>query len=46
MALIKNWVSSPTDPYDRNSAGDTEADNFGETLYLLSFSTDKNDNFV
>lgn len=40
--LIKKWVLSLTDPYDRNNNGETEADNLGETLYLLSFFTDKN----
>ena len=42
IGLIKNWVISLTDPYDRNNNGETEADNLGETLYLLSFFTDKN----
>lgn len=40
--LIKDWILSLTDPYDRNNNGETEADNLGETLYLLSFFTDKN----
>lgn len=39
--LIKDWVLSLTDPYDRNNAGETEADNLGQTLYLLSFFSDK-----
>ena len=46
IGLIKNWVLSLTDPYDRNNGGEPEADNLGETLYLLSFFTDKNDKFV
>jgi hypothetical protein len=41
LALIKDWVMGLTDPYDRNNAGETEADNLGQTLYLLSFFTDK-----
>lgn len=44
--LIKNWVLSLTDPYDHNNNGETEADNLGETLYLLSFFTDKNNQCV
>jgi hypothetical protein len=42
MELIRNWILSLNDPYDRNNAGETEADNLGETLYLLSFFSDKN----
>jgi len=38
---IKDWVLSLTDPYDRNNAGETEADNLGQTLYLLSLFTNK-----
>lgn len=34
--LIKDWVLNLDDPYDRNNAGETEADNLGETLYLIS----------
>ena len=39
--LIKKWVLTLDDPFDRNNAGETEADNLGQTLYLLSFFTDK-----
>lgn len=39
--LIKDWVNSLTDPYDRNNAGETEADNLGQTLYLLSLFSGK-----
>ena len=38
---IKDWVLSLTDPYDRNNAGETEADNLGQTLYLLSLFSNK-----
>lgn len=41
IGLIKDWVLSLTDPYDRNNAGETEADNLGQTLYLLSLFADK-----
>ncbi len=40
--LIKKWALSLDDPFDRNNGGETEADNLGQTLYLMSFFTDKN----
>jgi hypothetical protein len=40
ISLIRDWVMSLEDPYDQNNAGETEADNLGQTLYLLSFFTD------
>jgi hypothetical protein len=40
--LIKDWALSLEDPYDRNNGGATEADNLGQTLFILSFFTDKN----
>ncbi len=46
IGLLKNWVLSIDDPYDRNNAGEKEADNLGQTLYLLSFFTDKNNPLV
>lgn len=42
ISLIKDWALSLNDPYDRNNAGETEADNLGQTLFILSFFTDKN----
>jgi len=41
LELIRDWVLGLDDPYDRNNAGETEADNLGQTLYLLSLFTDK-----
>ena len=41
LDLIKSWVLSLNEPYDYNNAGEAEADNLGEALYLLSFFTDK-----
>ncbi len=41
LELIKDWVLGLSDPYDRNNDGETEADNLGQTLYLLSLFTDK-----
>lgn len=40
VELIKDWALSLTDPYDRNNAGETECDNLGQTLYLLSLFGD------
>lgn len=42
LPLIKDWVLSLNDPYDRNNAGEAEADNLGQTLYLLSLFSNKN----
>lgn len=44
--LIRNWVLSLNDPYDRNNSGETEADNLGQTLYLLSYFSTKNHSLV
>jgi hypothetical protein len=41
LDLIRDWVLGLTEPYDRNNAGETEADNLGETLYLVSLVADK-----
>lgn len=46
IGLIKNWALSLTDPYDRNNAGEIEADNLGQTLYILSFFTDSTNKLV
>lgn len=39
--LTKDWVLHLTEVYDRNNSGNTEPDNLGQTLYLLSLFTDK-----
>jgi hypothetical protein len=39
---IRQWALSLEDPYDHNNGGETEADNLGQTLFLLSLFTDKN----
>jgi hypothetical protein len=41
LRLIRDWVMNLRDPFDRNNAGETEADNLGETLYLISLVGDK-----
>jgi len=42
LDLIRDWVLGLTEPYDRNNAGETEADNLGQALYLVSLCADKN----
>jgi hypothetical protein len=41
LSLMKDWVMRLNDPYDRNNAGEQEADNLGQTLYLLSLFSNK-----
>jgi len=45
LQLIQDWVLSLVDPYDHNNQAngipENEADNLGQTLYLLSLFTDK-----
>jgi hypothetical protein len=41
LALIGDWIRSLKEPYDRNNAGETEADNLGQALYLISCAADK-----
>jgi hypothetical protein len=42
LGLIRDWVLGLTEPYDRNNAGETEADNLGQVLYLVSLVADRN----
>ncbi len=39
--LIKEWVESLREPFDRNNGNETEADNPGQVLYLVSLVSDK-----
>lgn len=41
LALIRPWVLGLREPYDRNNAGEAEADNLGEALYLVSLVSDR-----
>jgi hypothetical protein len=41
LDLIRDWVTGLAEPYDRNNAGETEADNLGEVLFLISLAADK-----
>ena len=47
LSLIKDWVLSLDDPYDHNNGSlsgkpENEADNLRQSLFLLSFFSDKN----
>ena len=41
LDLVKDWVLNLNAPYDRNNAGETEADNLGQALYLISLVSDR-----
>ena len=41
LGLIKDWILQLREPYDRNNAGEREADNPGEVLYLISLVSDR-----
>jgi len=40
--LIREWVMSLRDPFDHNNAGNSEPDNLGEVLFLISCVSDRN----
>ena len=40
LAVIRDWILGLRDPYDRNNAGETEADNLGQALFLVSLVSD------
>jgi hypothetical protein len=42
LDVIKDWVRGLSEPYDRNNAGETEADNLGQALYLISLFAERN----
>ena len=42
LHLIKDWILSVTELYDRNNAGNEDPDNLGQLLYLISLIADKN----
>jgi hypothetical protein len=41
LETIRDWVLGLREPYDRNNRGETEADNLGEALYLISLVSDR-----
>ena len=41
LDAIRDWISSLDVPYDRNNADESETDNLGEALFLISLVSDK-----
>jgi hypothetical protein len=37
---IREWILGLREPFDRNNAGETEADNLGQALFLVSLASD------
>lgn len=46
LHLIKDWVLSLTELYDKNNSGNCEPDNLGQLLYLISLVDDKSNPMV
>jgi hypothetical protein len=42
LDVMRDWILRLSEPYDRNNAGETEADNLGQALFLISLVSDKN----
>lgn len=42
LALLRDWILGLREPYDRNNAGESEADNLGQVLFLVSLVSDTN----
>ena len=42
IGLLRAWIAGLSDPFDRNNGGETEADNLGQALFLISLASDKN----
>jgi hypothetical protein len=41
LPVIRDWIQKLGEPFDRNNAGETEADNLGQALFLISLASDK-----
>lgn len=41
LDLIRPWILGLREPYDRNNNGETEADNLGQALFLVSLAGDR-----
>lgn len=39
--MIHDWILALREVYDRNNAGEEEADNLGQALYFISLVSDK-----
>ena len=42
LDVIRDWILSLREAYDRNNKGETEADNLGQALFLVSLVADTN----
>jgi hypothetical protein len=42
LDCVRGWILGLRDVFDRNNAGETEADNPGQALFLISLVSDKN----
>ena len=42
LDLLKPWILGLREPFDKNNKGETEADNLGQALFLVSLVSDKN----
>jgi len=42
LDVIRDWILKLGEPYDRNNNGETEADNLGQALFLISLVSDTN----
>lgn len=41
LEVIREWVLNLREPFDRNNAGETEVDNLGQALFLVSLVSDR-----
>jgi hypothetical protein len=41
VRLMRDWIMRLSEPFDHNNAGESEPDNLGEALYLISLVSDK-----
>ncbi len=42
LDCIRDWILGLREPYDRNNGGETEADNLGQALFLVSLVSNTN----
>ena len=42
LDCIRDWILGLREPYDRNNKGETEADNLGQALFLISLVSNTN----
>ena len=42
IGLLRDWILGLREPFDRNNAGEREADNLGQVLFLVSLVSDTN----